>query len=158
MFENKVISILKKVGAVLTDDHFVYTSGKHGSVYINKDAVYPHTEETSQVGKLFAEKFKDLDIDVVTAPAVGGTILSQWTAYHLSKIKNKEILSVFSEKSSGTDASALDSGQIFKRGYVQFAKGKKVLVVEDLTTTGLSVKKLIAAVEEAGGEVVAVGV
>src|SRR3989344_3534887 len=115
MFENKVISILKKVGAVLTDDHFVYTSGKHGSVYINKDAVYPHTEETSQVGKLFAEKFKDLDIDVVTAPAVGGTILSQWTAYHLSKIKNREILSAYTDKDKGTTASAAESEQVFRR-------------------------------------------
>jgi len=84
-----VISILKKVQAVLTDGHFVYTSGKHGSVYVNKDAVYPHTKETSQIGKLFAEKFKNKNIDVVAAPALGGIILSQWTAYHLSKLQKK---------------------------------------------------------------------
>lgn len=48
-----IISLLKKVGAILTNDHFIYTSGKHGSVYINKDALYPHTEETSQIGKMF---------------------------------------------------------------------------------------------------------
>src|SRR3990172_112591 len=109
MDKNTVIDIIKKVGAVLTNDHFVYTSGKHGSVYINKDAVYPHTKETSEIGRMFAEKFRDLEIDVVAAPAVGGTILSQWTAYHLSEITVKDILSVYTEKDKGTTASAAES-------------------------------------------------
>lgn len=153
---DNVVDILKKIGAVITDSHFVYTSGKHGSVYINKDALYPHTEMTSEVGKMFAEKFKDAEIDVVAAPAVGGTILTQWTAYHLSKLKNKEIFSVYTEKDKGTTASAAESEQIFRRGYDKFVKGKKVLVLEDLTTTGISVKKTVDAVKKAGGEVVAV--
>src|SRR3989339_312907 len=113
---NNVVGILKKVGAILTDDHFVYTSGKHGSVYINKDFLYPHTRETAQVGKMFAEKFKNKAIDVVAAPAVGGTILCTWTAYYLSKLKNKEVLSVYTEKDKGTIASAAESEQIFRRG------------------------------------------
>lgn len=153
---NDVVSILKKIGAVLTDDHFVYTSGKHGSVYINKDALYPHTEETSQVGKMFAKKFKDADIDVVAAPAVGGTILSQWTAYHLSKLKGKEILSAYTEKDKGTMASAAESEQVFRRGYDKIVSGKNVLVIEDLTTTGMSVKKVVDAVRAIGGKVAAV--
>jgi len=140
----------------MTDDHFVYTSGKHGSVYINKDALYPHTEETSQVGKMFAERFKNKDIEVVVAPAVGGTILSQWTAYHLSKLKGKEILSAYTEKDKGTLAGASESEQIFRRGYDKIVAGKNVLVVEDLTTTGTSVKKVVGAVRAIGGRVVAV--
>ncbi len=151
-----VISILKKVGAVLTNDHFVYTSGKHGSVYINKDAVYPHTKETSQIGKMFAEKFKNKDIDAVVAPAVGGTILSQWTAYHLSELKKKEVLSAYTEKDKGTLAGASESEQIFRRGYDKIVVGKKVLVLEDLTTTGISVKKVVDSVRAIGGTVVAV--
>ncbi len=155
---NNVVGILKKVGAILTDDHFVYTSGKHGSVYINKDFLYPHTRETAQIGKMFAEKFKNKAIDVVAAPAVGGTILCTWTAYYLSKLKNKEVLSVYTEKDKGTIASAAESEQIFRRGYDKFIKGKKVLVLEDLTTTGISVKKTVDAVKKAGGKVIAVGV
>lgn len=153
-----IISILKKVGGVLTDDHFVYTSGKHGSVYINKDAVYPHTAETSKIGELFAQQFKDTDIDVVAAPAVGGTILSQWTAYHLSKLKKKEILAVYTEKDKGTTASAAESEHIFRRGYDKLIAGKNVLVIEDLATTGISVKKVVEATKAIGGRVVAVGV
>src|SRR3989338_8246250 len=56
--DKKIIKILKNVGAILTDDHFVYTSGKHGSVYINKDFLYPHTKETSHIGRMFAEKYR----------------------------------------------------------------------------------------------------
>ena len=153
---SRIVDILKKVGAILTNDHFVFTSGKHGSVYINKDFLYPHTKETSLVGKMFAEKFKNRNIDVVAAPAVGGTVLSTWTAYYLSKLKKKEVLSVYTEKDKGTTASAAEREQIFRRGYDRFIKGKNVLVLEDLTTTGISVKKTVSAIKKAGGKVVAV--
>lgn len=147
--KHDVIAILKKVGAVLTGDHFVYTSGKHGSVYINKDALYPHTAETSEIGKMFAEKFKNKKIDVVAAPALGGIILSQWTAFHLSKLKGKEVLGVYTEKTP-------DKNQVFTRGYDKLVKGRNVLVIEDLTTTGGSVKKVVDSVKAAGGNVIAV--
>ena len=152
---NTVVDLLKSINAVITNDHFVYTSGKHGSVYINKDILYPHTEKTSEVGKMFAQKFKDEEIDVVAAPAVGGTILSQWTAHHLTKLQGKEILSVYTEKDKGTMASAAESEHIFRRGYDKLIKGKKILVLEDLTTTGISVKKVVEAVKMNGGSVVA---
>lgn len=156
--KNKIIEILTKVGAILIDDHFVYTSGKHGSVYINKDFLYPHVKETAKVGKMFAEMFKNQSIDIVVAPAVGGTILCTWTAYYLSKFKGREILSVYTEKDKGTITSASESKQIFRRGYDKFIKGKRVLVIEDLTTTGISVKKTVDAVRKAGGLSVAIGV
>jgi orotate phosphoribosyltransferase len=144
-----IIDILKKVGAVLTDDHFVYTSGKHGEVYVNKDAIYTHPLEVSQVGLLFAEKYKDLDIEVVAAPALGGIILSTWTAYQLTRLKGKEIIGVYAEK--------LPEGKMgFTRGYDKLIKDKKVLVIEDLATTGGSVKKVVELVKETGGIVVAV--
>lgn len=145
---NDIIQILKSVGAIITDSHIVYTSGKHGDIYINKDALYPHTEETSQVGKMFAEKHKDLDIDVVVGPALGGIILSTWTAYHLSQIKGKEILGVYTEKDE-------NKNQIFTRGYDKLVSGKNILVVEDITNTGGSIKKVINSVNEIGGNVVA---
>lgn len=148
---NDIISILKKVGAIITDSHIVYTSGKHGSVYINKDALYPHTELTSQVGQMLAKKNKNLDVDVVVGPALGGIILSQWTAYHVSKMKKKEIFGVYTEKDA-------EKNQVFTRGYDKFVTGKKVLVVEDLTTTGGSVLKVVHSVRAAGGNVVAVSV
>lgn len=158
MTKQKINKILKKVGAILTNDHFVYTSGKHGSVYINKDFLYPHTKETSQVCRMFARKFKDFPVDVVAAPAVGGTILCTWTAYHLSRLKKREVLSVYAEKDKGNRASASDGNLQFNRGYDAIIKGKNVLVLEDLTTTGISAKKTVDTVRSVGGKVVAVGV
>lgn len=144
-----VISVLKDLRAIVTDSHFVYTTGRHGSVYIRKDQLYPHTQATSDVCKLFAERFEDEDIDVVVGPQIGGIILSQWTAHHLSTLKGKEILGLFTEKDD-------DNNQLFKRGYDHLAKGKNVLIVEDLTTTGSSVKKVAQSVEKAGGKVKAI--
>jgi orotate phosphoribosyltransferase len=144
-----VLDILKKVGAIITDDHFVYTSGLHGSIYINKDALYPHTEDTSQVGMLMAKKVENLAVDVVVGPALGGIILSTWTAYHLSSLKNKEILGIYTEKDE-------NKNQIFTRNYDALVKDKNVLVIEDLTTTGGSVKKVVDTVRNARGRVTAV--
>jgi orotate phosphoribosyltransferase len=146
-----IIDILRSVGAIITDSHIVYTSGKHGSVYINKDALYPHTQLSSQVGQMLAQQHRDLPIDTVVAPALGGIILSQWTAYHLSKIQHKEIFGVYTEKDA-------EKNQVFTRGYDKFVTGKNVLVVEDLTTTGGSVRKVVNSVRAVGGNVVAVSV
>ncbi len=151
MRDQKILPILKATGALITNDHFVLTSGKHSSTYINKDAIYPHTKASSEIGALFAKAFQHLEIDAVAAPALGGIILSQWTAYHLSKLKRKEIYGVYTEKT-------LEKNQIFTRGYESFVKGKNVLVVEDLTTTGASVKKVVDSVRSHGGNVIAVGV
>lgn len=145
----KVIEILKSVDAVMTGDHFVLTSGKHCSIYINKDGLYPHVRETSQVCRLMAEKCSDFDVETVAAPSLGGIILSQWTAYYLSEIKNKAIKSVYAEKDG-------EGGFQFTRGYDEYIRNKKVLVLEDLTSTGGSVKKVVDVVREYGGEVQAV--
>lgn len=153
--KNDVISILKKVGAVITDSHFVYTSGKHGSVYIRKDKLYPHVQLTSDVCSLVADKVSDWKIDVVAGPALCGIVLSQWVAYHLSKKTNKEVMSIFTEKSYD-DKQLFDRPQMFKRGYDALVTGKRVLVVEDLTTTGASVKKVVERVKEAKGKVIGV--
>lgn len=149
--QNAIIDILKEAGAVIADSHFVGTSGRHFNTYVNKDALYPHTALVSKVGKLFADKFQDRNIEVVVGPALGGIILSQWTAYHLSEISGKDILGVYSDK--------LESGdQILKRGYDKLVNGKNILIVEDLTTTGGSVKKVVDNVKADGGNIVAVSV
>lgn len=146
---DEVIELLKKTNAIFTDSHFVGTSGRHMDTYINKDALYPHTKETSRMGELFAEMNKELEVDVVAAPALGGIILSTWTAYHLSNLKNKEILGVYTEKDA-------EKNQVFTRGYDKLVHGKNVLVIEDLTTTGGSVKKVVESIRNAGGTVAGV--
>ncbi|MBI4407030.1 MAG: phosphoribosyltransferase [Candidatus Kerfeldbacteria bacterium] len=145
-----ILATLKQVKAIMTDDHFVGTKGPHFSIYINKDALYPHIAETSAVCAQFAEQFVPFNADIVAGPALGGIILSQWTAYHLGLKTGKPILSVYAEKKEG-DLQ-------LTRGYDALVKGKNVVVVEDLTTTGGSLKQAIAAVQQAGGNVVAAAV
>ena len=152
MNEPEVLSVLGKVGAVITNSHVVYTSGMHGKVYVNKDAVYPHTAETSRLCRAIAERFADDNVQVVVAPAIGGVILSQWVAYHLSEITGREVLGVYAEKSASGDAF------VIKRGYDKLIVGKNVLVVEDILTTGGSAKKVIEATRAIGGNVVGLGV
>lgn len=145
----RVIKILRETGAIITNSHFVYTSGKHGPVYINKDAIYPHTCQIATICSFIAEKYQGKGIQAVAGPALGGIILSQWTAYHLSRLEKHEVLGVYTEKTE-------DNGQIFRRGYDRLIEGKRVLVVEDLTTTGGSAKKVVEATRRHGGKVVGV--
>ncbi len=142
----KALNILRKTGAVLENSHFVGTSGRHMSVYVNKDYLLSHPAYTAKITKLLAEENKNLDIDVVAAPVVGGVILGHWVAYYLSKWKKKEILSVYADK---TDEGPLT----FKRGYDELIKNKKVLIIEDTIATGLSVNKMIDVVNRFGGKI-----
>ncbi len=143
---DEVLELLKKSQSIFSDDHFVFTSGKHAPRYIDKMALFAHPIYASEMGKLFAEKYKDQEIDVVVAPAMGGIILSQWTAYHLSQFNKKDILGIYTEKTA-------DSQQIFTRGYDKYVKGKNILIVEDNVTTGGSVTKVVDAVRAAGGTI-----
>jgi orotate phosphoribosyltransferase len=149
--QEEVLSIFKETGALITGSHIVGTSGRHMADYFNKDAVYPHTEKISRIGQLIAQLHKEKNIEVVVGPAVGGIIISQWTAHHLSRFTKREVLGTFTEKTP-------ENNQVFKRGYEKFVAGKRVLIVEDVTTTGGSVKKVVERVRQAGGDVVAVTV
>ncbi len=172
MEKNEYLATLERVGAVVTDSHIVYTSGKHGSAYVNKDALYPHVAETSYLCRVIAEHFMHSGAQAVIAPAVGGVILSTWTAFGLSMITGKEVLSTYAEKEvvaflhpdcigipGATKQAYAETGKfIIKRGYDKLIAGKKVLVVEDLLTTGGSARKVVEAVRAIGGDVVGLGV
>lgn len=150
MNRQEILGALAKIHAVITDSHLVYTSGKHGSTYFNKDAIYPHTELTSQLCEEIAKHFANKGVEVVIAPAVGGIILSQWVAYHLTKITGREVLGVYAEKDG--------DGFVIKRGYDKLSSGKKVLIVEDILTTGGSVKKVIDTARSIGANIIGLGV
>jgi orotate phosphoribosyltransferase len=179
-----VPKILGSLGVIIVNDHFVYTSGRHGRAYVNKDALYPHTVATSNICCGLADAFERDRIDVVVAPAVGGIALSQWTAYHLTNFgdPNHEVLSTYAERDETSLLNAeeyshsiglsscrtiyLEVGEelvvkkpqfVLKRGYAQLVAGKRVLIVEDILTTGGTVAKVVQATKAALGEVVGVG-
>lgn len=147
-----VLEILKVHGAIITDSHIVYTSGKHGSKYINKDAVYPHTQDISKLCLDLASLAMSQGrvIDTVIGPALGGIILSQWTAHHLTTIGGRPVFAVYAEKSPDGNSFVIN------RGYHQFVERRSVLVVEDILNTGGSAQKVVDVVRAKGGEVIAV--
>jgi orotate phosphoribosyltransferase len=147
--QREIKDLLARRGAVVTNDHFVYTSGKHGPAYINKDAVYPHTHDTAALCRTLASSFVRDCVEVVVAPAVGAVILSQWVAYFLTTLTSIEVLGIYADKGE-------DDTFVIKRGYDKLIPDKRVLVVEDLFTTGGSVLKVVDAVRALGGIVVGV--
>ncbi|MDO8470868.1 MAG: phosphoribosyltransferase family protein [bacterium] len=151
MDQDEVLRILREVGAVL-NGHFVLTSGKHSEVYVNKDALYPYTGKTGRLCEMIAKHFEQDGVQTVIGPAMGGVILSQWTAYHLDWILGRDVSAVYAEKVGNGDAFTIS------RGYDELIPGRKVLVVEDVLTTGGSAKKVVEVVRQLGGNVVGVGV
>jgi len=146
MTEDKILAVLQKVGA-FRSGHFVLISGRHSDAYINKDTLYPYTHDTSDLCLAMAERFKEKNIEAVIGPAVGAAILSMWTAYHLTELNEKQVYGTYADKDG-------QGGFVIKRGFDQLIKGKRTLVVEDLTTTGGSIKKVVEAARAAGAEVV----
>ena len=145
----EIMKIFEDSKAIITGSHIVYTSGKHGEAYVNKDAVYPHTAKVSRLCQLIAEDFENEEIDAVVGPVVGGVALAQWTAHHLSLLQGKEVLAICADKE--------EDSFVIKRGQDKFITGKKILVVEDILTTGGSVKKVVETIELLGGEIIGVG-
>lgn len=146
MDDAAVLEMYEKSGGFRAG-HFVFVSGLHADTYINKNALYPYTHEISALCRAVAERFVGRGIDAVVAPATGGIILSTWVAFHLTELEGREVYSVYADKDG--------EGFAIKRGYNDLIKGKKVLVVEDLVTTGGSVKKVIEEARRVGAEVVA---
>ena len=143
------LEMLAKRKAIITGSHVVYTSGKHGSAYVNKDAVYPFVDDISLLCFNLAAFFGQFEPEAVIAPAIGGVIMSQWMAYHLTSSRGQGVRAVYAEKDG--------DNFVVKRGYDKLITGKKVLVVEDVLTTGGSVKKVVIATRACGAEVVGVG-
>jgi len=150
LIEKRALEIFAQNKAIITGSHIVYASGRHGSEYVNKDAVYPDTEAADELCEFIAEHFQDDEIEVVVAPVEGGITLSHEIAGDLTKLTGHKTLGVYADKEEGT--------LVFKRGYDKFVKGKRVLVADDVLTTGGSVAKLVQLVRSLGGEVVAVAV
>jgi len=144
------MELLEKHNAVVRNTHVVFTSGKHGDTYINKDAIYPDTSAVASLCQLFADHFASRGIEIVAAPAIGGVALAQWTAHQLSDA-GQPVLAVYAEKQPAGDFQ-------FRRGYDALLDGRRVLVVEDIVTTGGSVKGVIEAARQCGAHIEGVAI
>mgnify|MGYP000973006243 CR=1 FL=1 len=135
-----VVEILKKSDALL-EGHFLLSSGKHSNRYVQCAKVLRYPEYAAQVLSTVVDQIKDLDIDLVVGPAMGGVIVS----YELGRQLNKE--AVFTERKDGV--------MQLRRGF-EVKPGAKIIISEDVVTTGKSTLETKKALEELGGEVIGV--
>lgn len=137
-------AMFRETGALL-EGHFRLTSGLHSSQYMQCARVLQFPSYASRLGEELARRFRSRGVQVVIGPAMGGIIVAQEVARALGG----PVRSIFAEREEGKMA--------LRRGF-SLQPGEKVLVVEDVITTGGSVKEVIGLVREKGGEVVGVGV
>lgn len=140
MSDKEVLEIFLKTDALL-NGHFLLTSGRHSNQYFQCAKILQYPEYTSQVCSILSEFFKSYEIDTVIAPAMGGIIVGYEVARQLGK------KSIFTERENNI--------MTLRRGF-SISEKEKVLVCEDVVTTGVSVFEVIEIVKNSGGEVVGV--
>lgn len=138
--QEQVLEIFERTG-VLLEGHFRLTSGLHAAKYLQCAQLLQYPHEAGPLCEQLAEYFKDSGATVVAGPATGGIIL----AYEVAKALG--VKNIFGERENGV--------MTFRRGF-KVEPTDKVLVLEDVVTTGGSVKELIECVRAAGAEVVGV--
>ena len=124
------------------EGHFVLTSGRHSATYFQCAKVLQHPEHLSDFATAIVNHFKDKKIDAVISPAVGGIVIGTEVGRQLG------VKTIFAERQ--------DTKMTLRRGF-EIGRNEKIIVVEDVVTTGGSVKEVMDVVEAHGGEVVALG-
>ena len=142
MNNNNYIEIFKNSGALL-EGHFVLTSGRHSASYFQCAKLLQYPKYLELFSNKIVDHFKDNEIDLVMSPAVGGIVLGTEVGRLLKK------RTVFAERVNGKMA--------MRRGF-EIKANEKVLIVEDVITTGGSVKEVMNLVKDFGGSIVGVGV
>ena len=135
--------IFEKAGAIMKG-HFLLTSGLHSPVYWEKFKVLQYPEHTERLCRLIADHFGKQRVEVVAAPTTGGIILAFEMARQLG------VRGIFAERIN-------DKERAFRRGFT-IKPGERVLIVDDILTTGKSIREVIAAVEKLKGKIIGIGV
>ena len=137
----RVEEILKESG-VLLEGHFLLTSGRHSDKYMQCAKIFRHPKYSEELCAALAEMFRGEQIDVVIGPAMGAVQM----AYEVSRALGCE--NFFTER--------VDGAMTLRRGF-EVTPGMRCLLVEDVVTTGGSVKEVAELVRQAGGTVVGIG-
>lgn len=141
MDTQSVLDIFRECGAML-EGHFILTSGLRSPVFLQKARVFMHADKTEILCKALAQRVRDEcvgDIDYVVGPAVGGIIPAFETSRHLG------IPNVWVEREDG----------VFKLRRFEIEKGARVVIIEDIVTTGLSIRETVQSLKDIGAEVLA---
>lgn len=138
-----VEEIFEKAGALLKG-HFLLASGLHSPEYWEKAKVLQYPEFTEILCRMIADRYRNEEIEVVAAPTTPGIIIAYEVARQLG------VRGIFAEKAD-------TGGRVFRRGFT-IEPGERVLVVDDIFTTGGSIREVLNAVKELGGDIIGTGV
>ena len=141
MTQQEILKIFKEHNALL-EGHFKLSSGLHSEKYLQCALVLQYSDISEKLSKALAKEFMKEKIDVVVGPALGGITLAYEVARQLG------VRGIFTERQDGR--------MVLRRGFCVKNK-EKVLVAEDVVTTGLSTNEVIDVIKGQGGEVVGVG-
>ncbi|MGB6370965.1 MAG: orotate phosphoribosyltransferase [Atribacterota bacterium] len=144
MKTEEVMKKFEEAGAI-QKGHFKLTSGVHSDTYIQCAQIMQHPEFMHNLCSELGKKFRGDDIDVIVGPAIGGIIM----AHVMARVLGPWVRAIFTER---------ENGKMTLRRSFEIKEGEKVLVVEDVTTTGSSVREVIDIVKSRQGKVVGVGV
>ncbi len=139
---DEALQIFKTAGAI-KEGHFLLTSGLHSPVYWEKFRILQYPHLTEKLCRLIVQHFRRLKPDVVAGPTTGGIILAFETARQLGA------RGIFAEKQG--------SIRVFRRDF-EIEPGEHVLIVDDILTTGSSVRETMSAVDKSGGIIIGIGV
>ena len=142
MEQQKVLDIFTETGVMLKG-HFLLTSGRHSDTYMQCAHLFKYPKYAEMLAQDLVDQFAGQAVDLVVGPVIGGIILS----YEVSRLLGVE--NMFVERENGA--------MTLRRGFA-IQPGQKVLIVEDVVTTGGSVVETMDVVRAAGGEIVGVGV
>lgn len=149
MKTEEVIRIFKEHNALL-EGHFKLSSGLHSEKYLQCALILQYPDIAEKLAKAIAEEFKNEKIDVVVGPALGGIMLAYEVARQLAVngiLFTGGVRGIFTERQDGK--------MVLRRGF-GIKKDERVLVVEDVVTTGLSTNEVIEVIKEQGGEIAGV--
>jgi orotate phosphoribosyltransferase len=143
MNAEEVIGIFREAGAVL-EGHFILTSGLRSPVFLQKARVFMHADKTEKLCRALARKIRAQvpgPIDYLVGPAVGGLIPAYETSRHL------QVPAIWVEREGGE----------FRLRRFEVPEGARVVVIEDIVTTGLSIRETVDCMRALGAEVLAAG-
>jgi orotate phosphoribosyltransferase len=139
MTRDEVLDIFRETGAYM-EGHFILTSGLRSPVFLQKARVFMHADKTERLCKAMAARIRESvgdDIDYVVGPAVGGIIPAYETSRHLG------VPAIWVEREQG----------VFKLRRFEIEKGARVVIIEDIVTTGLSIRETVTCMKDVGAEV-----
>ncbi|RCS23235.1 orotate phosphoribosyltransferase [Phyllobacterium salinisoli] len=141
MNTDDVLAVFREAGAIL-EGHFILTSGLRSPVFLQKARVFMHADKTEKLCKALAEKIKAAglgQIDYIVGPAIGGLIPAYETSRHLGAP------AIWVERENG----------VFRLRRFAIPEGARVVIVEDIVTTGLSIRETIDCLKELKADVLA---